>query len=98
MQAMTITITLQELSRATGHSSLWWRKHWLAMHQAHQFPRKLPGLWAWPRSAVEAWVRCEGEILPAPAAVHPTHFTPANENHAPEAGTALLDARYGDRT
>lgn len=45
-------------------------RNWLRIHDRHGFPRRLPGLWSWPRAAVEQWIARGGG---AP-------FRPANDN------------------
>ena len=82
-------LTLDELSAATGRTSAWWKRNWLRMHEQHNFPRRLPGLWGWPRVSVEVWCR-GGGLSPGIAA-------PANQNDAPDLAmaTAALEARFG---
>lgn len=84
-------LTLDELAGATGRPAAWWRRHWLRMHKVHGFPRRLPGLWGWPRAAVEDWCRHGG--------VTPMASMPANQNDPPAddlaAITARLEARMG---
>ena len=87
---MCPTITLAELAAMTGKPEAWWRRNWLRMHLQHNFPRRLPGLWAWPRGTVAAWCRLGGLLPELPQ--------PANQNAGPsdlEAATALLDRRFG---
>lgn len=85
-----ITMTLDELSDATGKAESWWRRHWLRMHQQYGFPRRLPGLWAWPRGQVAAWL-AGGHALPIDT------DGPANSNDPPDLQQArlLLEQRFG---
>ncbi len=74
-------LTLAELSEATGRSEDWWRRNWLRMHEQHEFPRRLPGLWNWSRPAVEAWAQNGGKT--------PLYQLPANQNdQAPDLAEA----------
>jgi predicted DNA-binding transcriptional regulator AlpA len=86
---MAPIVTIAELSEMTGRPETWWRRNWLRMHERHAFPRKLPGLWGWPRKAVEAWIAAGGFVLP--------ELPAANQNSEPDLGraTALLEARFG---
>lgn len=83
-------ITLAELAAETGRSENWWMANWLRQHQRHGFPRRLPGLWAWPRAAVAAWARRGGAALPEPANDH----EPANDGGLAAARSDLA-AEYG---
>lgn len=85
----TPTITIPELAEITGKPEAWWRRNWLRMHLKHGFPRRLPGLWAWPAEAVAAWCRLGG--------VSPALPQPANQNLPDDLAMAraLLDARLG---
>jgi len=76
-------LDLPELSAATGRSEAWWRRNWLRMHREHRFPRRLSGLWGWPRLAVEAWCR-RGDIS----------VTAANENTLPDDADLALTIRH----
>lgn len=83
-------LTLSELAAATGRPESWWRRHWLRMHNLHRFPRRLPGLWGWPRAAVEDWCR-QGGFLPV-------DVLPANQNQPGDdlgQATARIEARFG---
>jgi len=88
------TVTLAELAALTGRPEAWWRRHWLDHHRRHGFPRRLPGLWAWPRGAVEAWLAAGGASPPMGA---PAAAIAANANDPVEDPVAfhraLLDAR-----
>lgn len=95
-------VTLPELAAATGRSEEWWKRNWLKMHQQNFFPRRLPGLWGWPRSAVEAWLEgaaagAGGRGGSSSGAAPADH--PANDNAGfaddMEAATRFLEARFG---
>lgn len=87
---MPPTILLPEIVALTGRSEAWVRRNWLKLHEQHHFPRKLPGLWAWPRRAVEAWVAAGGFLPGLPAAANTNDPDPDLA-----AATSLLEHRFG---
>lgn len=88
-------LTLDELAMATGRPAQWWKRHWLRMHNTHRFPRRLPGLWGWPRAAVEEWCRHGGA---SPFAAMPANQNSPLTDAMPDdlaAATARIEARFG---
>lgn len=84
---------LDEVAAAMGRTTIWMRRNWLKLHQAEDFPRKIPGGWVWPRRAVEVWLRSAGQLMARPL--------PANDDGGGDfvdQAAAALKARYGAHT
>lgn len=84
------TVGLEELAEAIGKKPDWLKRHWLKLHEAENFPRKIPTGWVWPRRAVLSWLRSGGFMPPLPA----------NQNGEADfidAAAAALKERYGAR-
>jgi hypothetical protein len=84
------TAGLDEVAAAIGRSADWLRRNWLKLHEAENFPRKIPAGWVWPRRAVEVWLRSAGQIVAPPL--------PANDDGSTdeiEAAARALRQRYG---
>lgn len=85
-------IGIEELAAATGRREAWWRRNWRSITERHGFPHRLPGLWAWPRAAVEAWIGSPLHQAHEGGGANPPLGAAANQNALTEA-EALLSAR-----
>lgn len=85
------TVGLAEVAAALGRSEGWVRRHWLAIHRDHGFPRKHPTGFTWPRLAVSAWLRSGGA---APRAFEPANDVSSGVDPA-AAYMAELNRHYG---
>ena len=85
-------VGLAEVAAALGRSEGWVRRHWLAIHRDHGFPRKHPTGFTWPRPAVSAWLRAGGM---APRALEPANDELQSGADPAAAYMAELNRHYG---
>lgn len=63
--------SLEEVAAAMGREGEWLRRNWRRLSRRHGFPNKIPGALAFPRAAVEAWLKAGGAPAPSlPAAAN----------------------------
>lgn len=99
MPLADLTISLEEVACAMRRQPAWLKRHARRLAERHGFPRPIAGsAWAFPRLAVETWLRAGGVVA--------TPLSPANQNGLNQAGTgdmvaayaAALKQRYGATT
>jgi hypothetical protein len=85
------TASLEEVAAAMNRRPGWLKRHARRLHEANGFPRPIAGsAWAFPRRAVETWLRAGGAVPQLPS--------PANQNGPGDyvaAYAAALKQRFG---